>query len=169
MTKDETRMVQRLREWGQADKNIARLLEEAVIYNQAADDAYEMIPTMKLTQSPKGKKAKRDAQSALDALEDIVEQYRRMSAQCVSLANSLMAGRNELDALIGTLNPNQRQVLSLRFRERMSFDAIAEKIFVNERTARRWERKAIYELEKKTAIPESCPQMSGSDVLEYTC
>ena len=142
-------------QWGRIDRRIADLMEQMKIAVARIESVYELSSGRVMDGQPHGSGT---SDPVFRAVEKIAK-MRELFAQEVEVCEQQIKEAQEFKAAINEamqcLTPAQRDVIQLRYREGHFWAYISVKLYMSEKTARRYEAQACEILAKKISTRKS--------------
>lgn len=139
-------------QWGRIDRRISDLMEQMRIAVDRANSVYEMSSNKGLDGQPHGTLTGDPVFQAVERIQKIRELFVAEIETCEAQIKEAQEFKAAVNEAVAGLTPVQRDVLRLRYCEGHNWVYIAFKLYMSEKTARRYDVQACAALAHKITI-----------------
>lgn len=134
--------------WGSTLKFIENARREQQAFLLWANDAADTLKAQRITDMPRGGQAP-DMLDVIEHMQHRIEMYREAEKDVENRIEQRLNLKRKLDAIIDDLPPIQNEVIHMRYQEGRQWEYIALKMNYDERSVRRFDRRAVETIAKK--------------------
>ena len=142
-------------QWGQIDRRIADLMEQMRIAVARIDSVYQMSSSRAMDGKPHGTGTSDPVFRAVEKIAKMRELFAQEVEVCEQQIKEAQEFKASINEAMQCLTPVQRDVVKLRYQEGHYWPFIAVKLYMSEKTARRYDVQACGILAKKISVRKS--------------
>ena len=142
-------------QWGRIDRRIADLMEQMRIAVDRAQSVYEIQSGRGLDGMPHGSGTGDPVFRAVEQIGKMRELFAAEIETCETEIQKAQEFKAAVNEAINDLTPVQRDVLHLRYQEGHNWIYIAFRLYMSEKTARRYDVQACTALAQKITITKN--------------